>query len=997
MKLLKLLSFCLLLIAIGTSCTRKVDATNAISIDGKVFQNKIDTASGQMPMFVMFNLHFEGKTEVAQWECQAMRDDQLQDTAKFTACWNELQFMEFDFNGKEFPSGVPMLLQLLVVMYVPSNEGFSFEYIDRSLNLASGTNRHVLRFGDFQTVGSSAGTAEVKGRFVDLAGDPQLGTGLVIGEIKPKADKPSMRLFKNAIYDGWFSFFMLDGLPITYRLVDPINPDNTLKTLFDAKSLNDIEASIDASKAARVFSIPTHFEIDQRDFGWESRKREAKKFVAGYFNSNTGPEATGTYQLDFPVADHSYSDLHYNSDGNDPLVDSTSSTLRANSFQLTYDVDSGSPDFVRITSGATSPSGCYSSGDFVQANCMKINHDSILENDGLIYGPFQESDAGKLISSTELGSVHTLTWKYLPGVNSKLSGTAVFSVPRYVSEMLRQTTGDGIACRKLAAISGAVSNVAVEALEAHEQGIQIFQADSLAIATTSIAIDASNFPSTGEDVNVYVCPYFTHASGKNIFLDEAAEYRIHSGGSTGGSMATKFRITQVFPSPNINQATCTPIIVESVDDSGNHAELPSLGSFTLTATDGTFYSHADCASSISSITIDETYGFHQVVYVQTASGSGTTTLDVTPAGGLVSMGTESLSLNITSGLAATSIGHTIDLSDIYLHNCHEFFVANLDMNGAVVQQSKSYTIASSPANGVYYSTYNDCMTNGSATSAFGLGTFDSKRLYYKPATTTPTSLDITATSLTDSNNAVTPSAPGSAFAVYGHVMKNYSLTTPVIHSGFCHKVELHLKDSSHKYTESGMPENVTVSLNDTDIYLYPSGSDCEYDTSRILNGSTYSFAANTSVAELYVRVGTSGNHSIDLNLNSSGESRQIDFEVDPTFVDLILLSSTMTCHDFRPYFRSSFSEEISSLDTNAMLTSAGSGLLSGMLDIDSGSGNTWHLGAGCVSSNGTNLSVPIYLDSDITTPVTYSIDKATANPTSFTVTPFGISSGSFPW
>lgn len=1000
MKLLKLLSFGLLLISIGTSCTRKVDATNAISIDGKAFKNKIDTASGQMPMIVLFNLHFDGKTEVAEWECQAMRDDNLQDTAKFNACWNELQTMQFDFNGKEFPSGQAMLLQLIVVMVKPYEGTFTFEYIDKSLNLASGTNRHVLRFDDFQTVASSSGTGDLKARFVDLAGDADLGTGLVLGEIKPKPDKPSMRLFKNAIYDGWVSLFFLDSLPVTYRLVDPLNPETTKKVLFEAKTLNDIEAMVSGSSAARVFSVPSHYEIDQEDSLWKSRREEGFKFIAGYFDSNSGAETTGTYSVDFPVADHSYSDLHYNTDGLDPLVDETSSSLRPNSFQLTWDVDNASDDYVKISSGNTAPDSCYVSGDVISSSCMLIRPESIMNKDSFMYGPFQEVAEGKLVNGAVAGNIHTLSWAYLPGVSSKLSGAVAFAVPRWASEILKQSTGDGIACRKLAAATNVVSNINSESLASYEQSIPVYQASLLSTGVTSLSVDTSGFPSTTEDVSIFVCPYFTHASsGKKIFLDEAAEYRIHSSSGNSNSVATKLKLTQVFPSANINQSTCTPVILESVDDNGNHAELPSSGHIAVSSVNGNIYLDADCTTLYSGENINDPHHFHKLLYVETTLSSGSFSAESIGSSGLTGFGSEGLNLNIASGNTAAQIGSTFIAGDSYVHNCQEFYVANLDASGAVVTENKSYTLTNSNANGSFYYDYDACLSGGATTTGFGLGIFDSKRLYYRPATASATNLGISAAGLTGLSIAVSPSLPGSPYEVHGYVLENYNMSTPVVHTGFCHKLQLKMYDSNHKYTQSGTTEAIDVFLNDSDVYLYPSSSDCFSDTSRILSGGSFNIPSLSTFAELYVRVGVAGPHSIDLHLQSSTETRTIDFEVDQTIVNLVGSNVAGDCYQFSPSYETSYTEIISGLDTYSMATGAGSGFLLGSFGLASNdASNIFHSGASCGSSISVSIGLNIDYDSSVVSPTTMSFDKPNATSSTVNTTPFGVVFGGvFPW
>ncbi len=190
------------------------------------------------------------------------------------------------------PAGSSRLIQYLGVYQSPGSSGMTFTYGETLRNLNPGVNAVTIATQSFGNPAINR-IYNAGGRYLtSYAGGVGSGpTGKVALEFSPPSGSAPMVVGYDEMINGWFDFFGVEGVPISYRLV---NSNQTLPAL----SYNALEAKIaEGSNAVMRGRIPAHFfELVCSGTSCAQRDVQSRDFFVGFF----GPGVSAVHKTCYP-------------------------------------------------------------------------------------------------------------------------------------------------------------------------------------------------------------------------------------------------------------------------------------------------------------------------------------------------------------------------------------------------------------------------------------------------------------------------------------------------------------------------------------------------------------------------------------------------------------------------------------------------------------------------------------------------------------------------
>lgn len=400
------------------------------------------------------------------------------------------------------PSGDNRLIQVLAVYEDIDTAGqavMDFQYGDVVKSLSTQDEYVSVGVTSLMSGGSVAVTeAEIVGRYLETADWGPTGK-LEIRYSPP--NKPSLLLSTEEMYGGWFRAFGLIGVPFQYVLNG--------KVIF-----NGDPAQLDQKLGQNLMKVswPEYYESYNGSSG--EKLRSAKVQYIGFI----GPAASSTtHKVCYPDATGGVAGAYV----------ALNSTTKIN-----WDPVSTNPAYVRVINGGLSGSdlsACESGGAFLP-NSYAI--DPVGRGMPDVYGPFMKRE----INDTS----NTLSWEYLLGATSGLTGFSVFVIDgqnNSLDQYEERMNGHGYRCGELEAD-----------WKAADRGV--YHIGEVTPSTTSLAYDAQY-----ASFSKVVCPR-TSTGYMN-----AAAYRYSGFGGGGGPMGPYLRVeligaTSNFDGYDLNQNQC---------------------------------------------------------------------------------------------------------------------------------------------------------------------------------------------------------------------------------------------------------------------------------------------------------------------------------------------------------------------------------------------------------------------------------------------------------
>jgi hypothetical protein len=493
----------LILVVFSLSCTREVEESVNISIDtskisgGHQKANSSVSASsvlpGYYPMNVIANIHYDGRTEVVEWECPHGTPP--------SSC---VLPPSINFGNKKFPNGSGRVAQVLLI-YENAQRQLLFYYAHAlGLTFNGGSINVVLN--DWVNNGASPGTGTVSGRFIDLAGNGP--TGAFHGSYSPprpvgftEEQIPDMKLFKSFMFAGHFNAMFLKGATkFSWNLVSPTGA--ITQRVFTQKSLDDfVGANLNSSMVGTHIVNPPYFKVHMSGGIRESHFVEAEDTVIGLFKSNPAVPGNIEYYLpgDFggsagfyfrstdngapavpEYVDYSYryfdgtnliNPINYSVNAVDGWIDPTApSSSGSEPLWVSHRLQTqttGAVNQVRVVGGVNTDSGSCAgllsgASNLISDYCFKIILSQATRS-GIapFLGPFAMMQVqpgppaeygllkhGPAIVESPI-THRRVMWKYLQDIDSTLvDGTDVLLVPR--GEVENNNEKHGLDCEKFA-------------------------------------------------------------------------------------------------------------------------------------------------------------------------------------------------------------------------------------------------------------------------------------------------------------------------------------------------------------------------------------------------------------------------------------------------------------------------------------------------------------------------------------------------------------------
>lgn len=375
------LSFSTLLLMLSVSvlahlgCTRKNSDRSSIRID--LPSSDQDTLSGSGTFFIAINITGPGMAPILKnWESD----------------FNSAATPPAEFQV-EVPKGDNRLFQYLAVSRDSATGMLTFKYGDASKSLAAAQETVIISPA---VISSGAAESEISGRLVDSSNKGL--TGKVAMKYKPPGDKPTMTLFYENIFGGWFnSFVVLEGAnaAVNYVMERPGTSDLPLFVGLTASS-----PEIQPSQMVAKVQIPGGYRM----FGGGSEPPEVEpptNIFFGFFGSPSGTKKA-CYEETYETIPYLYEDA-----------------LGAVSISWNGFSSPPAANEAGIISGGDS--ACSGLDPFTEA--LHFNHlDHANRYSAGFEGPYKRMDAPNshnpfLNSSYDSASqTLTLNWDYLPGI-----------------------------------------------------------------------------------------------------------------------------------------------------------------------------------------------------------------------------------------------------------------------------------------------------------------------------------------------------------------------------------------------------------------------------------------------------------------------------------------------------------------------------------------------------------------------------------------------------
>lgn len=641
---------------IVSSCTRDMDKAESVRLDLSSFTKSGLSAQSTSTLeinFIAVNVTVDGALQAS---CKF--------DPEFSARWTGgcLAHPDFPNNptaGVEFPS-VPTgnaLVQVLVVGEESDSSnggggGEVFKYGEGTAPLTSSGSNPVI-----VNVKAAEATEDREGAVAGRYGTTY--TGRVALQYVPDTGNP-MTVFHLDMFAGWFEIFLLDGVPLQYKMID--DPEG--RTLFGGKVAIDSPQWYGGDPSVLGFSHDTIY--------FEDGEQEGGEFNAiGFWTEDGAPDTSASicYDNTATYADYKYTD-----------------SLGVNTL-------SWPNDFV-VTGGSGT---CALSYPLVDSSQMKIGGELILNSEGgdnsLFRGPFRAflTPQGKpdMMYAYASGTELTVQWEYLPGVTSspKYKGVSIYYTNTYEGDISREFEGaEGLNCYSLESDSKFVGHFERYDVFGSAESVTFDAGVELANKGLVLACPRRSDEALGRD------RYFNIAVGSGVYRAPATSLKIQ--GLAG------------VPYPHINKYACTALEVVGLDDNDLRGELKSDdGDYTVSFSSaiGAFYEDPSCGTQ--SGTLDMENGYDLIYYKATITGAAGIGVHTDPSE------TEALPsdyLNVSVVTTSPADGMLLYATDyIWSTQCIPFLFAIVDADGVPTSHGADVTVtlSSSQAGGTFWADY----------------------------------------------------------------------------------------------------------------------------------------------------------------------------------------------------------------------------------------------------------------------------------------------------
>lgn len=412
----------------------------------------------------------------------------------------------------EVQTGVNLLVQVLTVISSDGNSGQVY-YGSTAKNLTSNDPNVSV---DVKVVSnSSAGDSQIAGRY--LKADGISGpTGKIQVWYKPSSE-PKMLVDNNdEIFGGWFRTFAIDGGALDYVVTDGTNLFGGAVGIGSLSPTN--------SRTVSIYT-PTFYYTRGGDQGPRHLSSPAKS-IYGFF----GPGAVGQtvcYNSSSGPIPYAYTSATV---GDTSIISWNSYTVDASK---AYVILGGSP--MTTSAGSLCSAGATRFLDFLSVDERQVtNHDRTLSFKGPFQIPYSSTGSSDALLATTSGSTLTVSWNYLPGVQSStltgsgIDGTDLFArvetAPINGNADFKNTDSDGIRCNSLVALGfSKIADVASNsdtALVVNTPPATAMTTPAISLAslppTLATAIGAGNY-------TLIACPY-ANSPVKTYFKSAAVNY-----------------------------------------------------------------------------------------------------------------------------------------------------------------------------------------------------------------------------------------------------------------------------------------------------------------------------------------------------------------------------------------------------------------------------------------------------------------------------------------
>ncbi len=921
-KQMKLLFLMVVLSGLSLSCTREaVDSGSKIkmtidpSLSKSNARGKIVVPAGFYPMHLVANVHFDGKTALDEWSCEAKDKDNM----NMADCAFPPQI---DFKGRQFPRGSGRIIQVMLV-YGNEEERLIFNY-DDAVNVDFNSSDVIVPIGNNWVQQGGGKIGRVGGRH------GLLRSGKVEGYVvPPRTGRPRMKLFDEFMFSGWFDLMFFENVKTSYFHVSLA--DGVQTPLFENRDLKDIESSLTANHAAVAVNIPTFYGVhswtDMNGSAFESHKGGGESYILGFFDDKGLPRLNGSnFSLKLPPAAMSLSGIFrrllgtglldpINSAGTSFVAPDGSGSLVSesawDSYRLQFVVGINSTNTHQMTQthgmavGVSSTCTDVDQDNLVSPRCIQFEP-TLLKNRGLIpfEGPFQAmNDNGRAVYLKNSG-VKEVSWRFLPGV----AGNSVHGLALFILDGNFEFRGDHYPCMELA------KNAGVSGLMDAPTGLISVPPviDHVLKPVASSGVQGSHDFGAADlsGKQAVACPW-VDVSGKKFFYPIAAKNHGFwgSGEENGGApmpVATHVELVNKGPMvfPYLNQYSCTPLEIRAVDSSGNPASLPNLphkvnlnvGLDPLVLPYGYYFYDPDCSNSVGS-GVFELHSHVTPIWFKPQSLSGGAPIELS----VNSDASETVSL-LPYGPFNPSVQNnpankiiTWGPMTVFTSTCSlfEFLVADVNGVPAKAPGTGVINVNTSPMNGTFF--YHGQCGTGPTASLNISGSQTSVRAEFRP--NTPGTVNIATGNSMGLSNAgltgITAIDPGPA--EYAILEGSEYITTNV-----CAYFEIatYKNISGYGAVRANTTNAYTHTLNfPPGFSAYQSNYDCENMPGNAI--LSVAQAAGTSSQSLWLKATNQGTYTLNTNVLSAPAFNTVRTIIASNPL-MPMLVATPTSHDFGP-------------------------------------------------------------------------------------------------
>lgn len=651
---------------IMASCSREMGNTAHVKFDLSKYkpQGKISAQSISPDQVNFVAINVSGPGIEPRIICRY--DDNDSETSKFwtggcAGSANNPLIVEIP----EVPAGNNRLIQILLVTETGDSssggEEEIFAYGETTSSLQNGENLVPISVEQAPAATNMEGSAA--GRY--LSGGIGYTGKVVLEFVPPTANPTPMEVLQLEMYAGWFEIFLLDNVPLQYRM------EGTDEILFGGPVGQNNGVFAGASQVLNLTTPQTFREDGDAD--------GAQINILGFWSDGI-PDPAGSVCYDTSTVNADYE-----------FVDAAATVT------LSW------PSDFTIAGG----SACSLTGDVVNSSQMKFGGELLLGNDGgrdnpLFIGPYQlfATSSGKyeLLEAAASGPSLTVSWDYLPGVVGapSFNGTTVYYSNTYVGNLEKELEGsDGLICQTL--LSKGFSSIDVAA----------------PAQTVNINVGSEDYVNKGL---VVLCPrvngnYFRRVVATGVRMPSATQLEISG--------------TEGVVHPYINDNACTLLELQALDGSGYLGAIPGEEDgqvdYIVSLSDavgGTFYNDGGCSSPIATMSMNNSYEF---IWWKGSTTPGTN-IDFAAETHF----TESITLvsadwdvNIASASPAAGITIVAPAEIFSTTQCLPLLGGIVDSSGVPTYNSATLTITVTGSLGTFHSDISSC-SSGSITTTMGI-------------------------------------------------------------------------------------------------------------------------------------------------------------------------------------------------------------------------------------------------------------------------------------